>query len=451
MAAERAQRASASWSAHLRLSLSRVRPLQALIAVQLALLVITGVLTAVRFEFFSAIDETAHFDYVRVIAEERRLPVLGEDKMGYPVAALSQGLDPDARPRPEIEPPAGLPAESYQAFEPPLYYALMAPLLTITDDWSQRAKLVRLATFAFLLAAVAVVYRFARRVAPDAHLLVFSFALTVLLWPGIVVRSATVANASLELLLACALLYVLWRADELRDERRLLIAGVLLGLGLLTKLTLVALAPLLVVVAIRYALRAGDRRGWGAAALSLALPLVLLAPWVIFNLQHYDAFTPSALAKEMQESVVNPDGVTYTLGRFLDMVPRLFEGTLPQDWYFVDAPLIPFGLGFLEAAIFGLPVLLLLVEPHWLRTRHAGLLVAPFLLGIAMVGWVTLVENWPIASSRRLYAETPAVALFAAFACLRLFRTPGVALVLAAVFSLVLAVSWVDLSIRFLL
>jgi hypothetical protein len=133
------------------------------------------------------------------------------------------------------------------------------------------------------------------------------------------------------------------------------------------------------------------------------------------------------------------------------MVPRLFQGALPQDWYFVDAPLIPFGLGFLEAAIFGLPVLLLLVEPQWLRTRHAGLLVAPFLLGIAMVGWVTVVENWPIASSRRLYPETPAVALFAAFACLRLFRAPGVALVLAAVFSLVLAMTWVDLSIRFLL
>jgi 4-amino-4-deoxy-L-arabinose transferase-like glycosyltransferase len=428
------------------------RPVNALIAAQLVLLVVVGVLTALRLPFFSAIDEAAHFDYVRVIAEDKRLPVLDEDEMGYPVIALAQGLDPDQSPPPPIEQPTGLAGESYQAFEPPLYYLLMAPLFAVTDDWSQRAKLVRLASLAFLFAAAAIVYRFAGRVAPEARLVVFSLALTVLLWPGIVVRSATVANASLELLLATLFLYVLWRADELRDERRLLLAGVLLGLGLLTKLTLVALAPLLVFVAVRHALHGRDGRSRVTAALSVVLPLVLLAPWASFNLSHYDAITASSLAKEMQEAIVNPDGVTYTVGRFLEHVPRLFQGTLPQDWgaIGVDSPLTPFGLDFLEAAIFGLPVLLLLVEPRWLRTREALLLVLPFVLGMAMVGYVTVVENWPIASSRRLYAETPAIALFAGLACLQLFRPARTTLVLAAVLSVVLLASWVDLASHFL-
>jgi 4-amino-4-deoxy-L-arabinose transferase-like glycosyltransferase len=419
-----------------------------LVALQVALIALFGVLTATQFKFFSPIDEAAHFDYVRVIAEQHRLPVLEEDKMGYPVLALSQGLDPDARPTPTIDPPGGLEAESYQAFEPPLYYLLVAPLLTVTDDWSQRVKLVRLAGLVFLLAAAAILYRFARRVRPEAHLLVFSVALTVLLWPGVLVRSATVSNAPLELLLAVAFLYVLWRADEEGDDRRLLIAALLLGLGLLTKLTLVALAPLLLVTAIR----AGRRGGWLIPMASLVLPLALLTPWAVFNLSHYDALTSNTLAKQMQEAVVNPHGVEYTFGRFIDMVPRLFAGTLPQDWEFASgAPLMNLGLEYVRVAIFGLPVLMLLTVPSRLVTRDAALLLAPFVLGIAMVGYVTLFENWPIGSPRRLYAELPALALFTAVSCLCLFRTTRTTLVIAATSTVVLAASWVDLTNRFLL
>jgi 4-amino-4-deoxy-L-arabinose transferase-like glycosyltransferase len=413
-----------------------------------ALIALFGVLTATQFNFFSPIDEAAHFDYVRVIAEHHRLPVLEEDKIGYPVLALSQGLDPDARPAPRIDPPGGLAAESYQAFEPPLYYLLVAPLLTVTDDWSHRVKLVRLAGLVFLLAAAAILYRFARRVRPEAHLLVFSVALTVLLWPGMIVRSATVSNAPLELLLAVAFLYVLWRADKEGDDRRLLVAALLLGLGLLTKLTLVALAPLLLVAVVR----AGRRRGWLIPLASLAIPLALLAPWAIFNLSHYDALTSNTLAKEMQEEVVNPHGVEYTLGHFIDMAPRLLTGTLPQDWDLAaGAPLMQLGLEYVRVAIFGLPLLLLLIAPRRVWTRDAALLLAPFVLGVAMVGYVTLFENWPIASSRRLYAELPALALFTAVSCLCLFRTARTTLVIAATSTVVLAASWVELTNRFLL
>jgi 4-amino-4-deoxy-L-arabinose transferase-like glycosyltransferase len=448
MAADRAQHLSRARLAQLRLRLVRVRPLQALIALQLTLIVAMGVLTAVRFPFLSPIDEIAHFDYVRVVAEDHRLPVLGEDRMGYAPFALDAGLDPDAPPPADLKRPKGLASQSYQAFEPPLYYVLVAPVFAVTDNWNRRVQLVRLCGVVFLLAAAAVLYRLAGRVLPEARLLVFSVALTVLMWPGVIVRAATVSNAALELLLACAFLYVLWQADEDRDQGRLLLAGALLGLCLLTKLTLVALAPLLLVVAARNALRGGDRRARLAAAGAVALPVLVLMPWLIFNLHHYDALTANSLAKEMQASSVNPTGITYTLGRFIDMVPRLFEGILPQEWAFaaVQSPPMGFGLDFLKVALFGLPAVLLAVEPRWLRTRHAALLVAPFLLGIAMVGYVTLVENWPIASSRRLYAELPALALFAGLSWVRLFRSSRVAPTLAIASSAVLAAAWVHLA-----
>jgi 4-amino-4-deoxy-L-arabinose transferase-like glycosyltransferase len=430
-----------------------VRALKVLIALQLTLIVVAGVLTAVRLPFFSPIDEAAHFDYVRIVAEDGRLPVLDEDEMGLSVVALGEGLDPDARPAPEVERSAGLGGKSYQAFEPPLYYVLAAPAFALTGDWSQRVKLVRLLGLGFLLGAVAFVFGLARRALPDAHLIAFSVALTVLMWPGVIVRMVTVSNASLELLLGCALLYALWRADEDLDRRWLLLAGALMGLGLLTKLTLVALAPLLVAVALRHAWRGGRRDAWAVAAVSVALPLVLLAPWAIFNLDHYDAVTPSALAKEMQEPTVNPTGISYTVGRFLDRLPRTFEGLLPQDWAPVreQAPPMAFAFEFLKIALFGLPVLLALVDPRRLWGRHAALLLAPWLLGLAMVAYVTLTEDWPIGSPRRLYPELPALALFTAASCLWLFRSSRAAVALAVASSLVLAAAWVDLTSRFLL
>jgi 4-amino-4-deoxy-L-arabinose transferase-like glycosyltransferase len=228
---------------------------------------------------------------------------------------------------------------------------------------------------------------------------------------------------------------------------------VALGLAVLTKFTLVALAPLLVLVAVRHVLRSRGRRSLLVAAVAVALPLVVVSPWLVFNLVHYDALTPNSLGKQLQESVVNPDHITYTIGRFADQVPHLFEGVLPQEWALVGStvPLMGMGFDFLRVAVFGLPLLLLLVEPRQARTRQALLLAGPFVLGFAMVAWVTLVENWPIGTSRRLYAETPALALFAGYSCLALFRSPKALEVLAVASSLVLVVAWVDLTSRFLL
>jgi 4-amino-4-deoxy-L-arabinose transferase-like glycosyltransferase len=424
-----------------------------LIALQLATIAVFGTLSAAKFPFLSPIDEPAHLDYVRIIAEDHRLPVLVEDKMGYAPMALDRNLDPSADPPPHVDRPVGLPNESYQAFEPPLYYLLVAPVLAITDDWTRRVQLVRLTGVAMLLAAAAVLYLLAGRVLPSARLPVFSFALTVLIWPGVIVRSTTVSNAGLELLMTCAFLYAAWVADEERSERWLLLAGVGLGLAMLTKFTLVALAPLLLLVAVRHALASRDRHSVVIAAAAVLLPLLVLSPWLIFNVVHYDALTPNSLGKQLQESVVNPGDITYTVGRFADQVPRLFEGVLPQEWTFVatPAPLIGMGFDFLRVAVFGLPLLLLAVEPRLLKSRQTLLLVGAFVLGFAMVAWVTLVENWPIASSRRLHAETPALALFAGYACMRLFRSDRVVAVLASTSSLVLALAWIDLTSRYLL
>jgi hypothetical protein len=102
-------------------------------------------------------------------------------------------------------------------------------------------------------------------------------------------------------------------------------------------------------------------------------------------------------------------------------------------------------------ALFGLPALLLLVEPRRWRTRHALLLIAPFLLMIAVIAYGTVGENWPLTHARRLYPEVPVLALFVALSWRRLLRPSRSAVVLAVVFTLVLTAAWIDLAGRFLL
>ena len=73
----------------------------------------------------------------------------------------------------------------------------------------------------------------------------YAAALSVLLWPGVIVRVITVSNAALELPLALLYVLAVWYASTRREPRLLLGAAGLLGLCLLTGLTLIFLAPLI--------------------------------------------------------------------------------------------------------------------------------------------------------------------------------------------------------------
>jgi 4-amino-4-deoxy-L-arabinose transferase-like glycosyltransferase len=273
------------------------------------------------------------------------------------------------------------------------------------------------------------------------------------MWPGVVVMSVTVSNASLELLAVCALVYALWRADSESSARWLLLSGTALGLGVLTKFTVVALTPLLAVVATRYIVRTSDERRWLVGAAAVAIPAVLVAPWLVFNLAHYDAMTANGLAKEIQASVVNPAGLHYGVGRFWSGLPDLFAGFYPLEWSFRGPPLpkvLPFLFEFVKAAIFGAPLLLWVVEPRWLRSRQTWLLVTPFVLGTAMVAYSTVLEDWPLTLPRYLYPALPALALFAALSWTRLLRLQRASIALAIMCALVGAVAWADSVGRYL-
>ena len=430
----------------------------ALVAGQLAVIVVMGLIAAASVDIFSERsfgDESAHLAYVQTVAEDQRLPVLGEDRISVEVAALRAGRDPATDP--DIEPPRGFDAEQYEAFQPPLYYLLAAPVFAVadavTDDWFPRVKLLRAQSLAYLLAAAWVLFLLARRVMPNAHLIAFSAALMVLMWPGVLVMGATVSNASLELLAVACLAYALWRADSEVSSRWLLLSGLALGLGILTKFTVVALAPLLAVVAVRYAMHTAEPRKWVVVAGCAAIPIVVLAPWLAFNLDHYDALTPNGLAKQIQTPIINPTRANFGFGTFWSGVPDVFSGFYPLEWIFhgPERPkVLVLALEFVKAAVFGFPLLLLVLEPRWLKSRHVLLLAGPLVLAIAMIAYSTVIENWPLTLPRYVFPALPPLALFAALSWSRLLRPPSAPLVLSALCSLAIAVVWIDSIGRYL-
>ena len=290
--------------------------------------------------------------------------------------------------------------------------------------------------------AVWLLWRLSRRVAPAGPLLAFSAALTVLLWPGVLVRAVTISSTALELVLATALLLVLWRLLEQPGRRLLLLAALLLGACLLAKSTLLYLAPLALGVAVADWRRRRDTAGTVAAA---AIPALALLPWLIFNLDHYDALTASSAARDQQAPVVNPLGLDYGTDDVLDRTGRLLKEVLPAEWWAqLDVPWVRGATLVLFGALFGVALALAVVPPPGWSRRPLWFFAVPVLCGYATLVVTMLAAQWPSFNLRYLYPVLPAlaVAVGSAFA-VRGTRWAWRGLVVCAV---LLAAVWIDMA-----
>jgi hypothetical protein len=194
-----------------------------LVILQLAALLVLGALVVARFPTFAEVDERAHYSYVQEVAEERRLPVLGRDLISPEAQAVEDGTWPRPSPRDPRE--LGFEGQSYEAFQPPLYYLVTAPVFALVDDYRHKLYGLRAFDLLLLLCAVALLALLARAVFAGRWLLPFSLGLAVLLWPGVLVRMVTVSNSALELPLALAFLLAVWRATERRSAHATVAAG----------------------------------------------------------------------------------------------------------------------------------------------------------------------------------------------------------------------------------
>jgi 4-amino-4-deoxy-L-arabinose transferase-like glycosyltransferase len=408
-----------------------------LVALQLvALLVLAGVTTA-RFRVWADVDERPHYDYVQKLVEDRHIP-RPTDLVSPEVQAISDRTWP--RPSPTDRAAIGIPGRSYEAIQPPLTYVVAAPAFVAVGDHRDKVFALRIFDVLLLLATVGLLWRLARRIAePEAALAGLSASLVVLLWPGVLVRAVTFGNTPLELLLTSAFLLALWRADAPGRARPMLAAALLLGLCLLTKLTLVLLVPVLLVVLVRRARAGASPALWAV----LALPPLMLAPWLALNVERYGSPTVDI---EGDPGVAGEVQTAGAFDRLVDLprpAARLLDGVLPQEWliqldvWWVRLVVDGLAIGLLAAGLAGLVIAR--------RAWGAWFLALPLASGLGMVVSAFLVTG---ADSFYLRYVYPALLPFALGAGIGLARR-GVSRLhvggLLAV-TLILGGLWVDLA-----
>jgi 4-amino-4-deoxy-L-arabinose transferase-like glycosyltransferase len=243
---------------------------------------LVGGLYAVYTPAWQAPDEPAHYNYVRYLAEKGRFPVL---HLGdYPHAYLERIKAARFPPDMSIEP------IRYEFWQPPLYYIVATPVYRLFDG----ALLpLRLLSVMFGAGVVLLAYAIALTLRPGDTALALGAAAFVAFVPMHLTMMASVNNDGLaELLLAAVILllirFALKPSDQGQASRRkayLVVIGVLLGLGLVTKATVYVAVPLALV-----ALLLSERRPACLAQRGLAFfvpALVLASPWYVRNIAVY--------------------------------------------------------------------------------------------------------------------------------------------------------------------
>lgn len=189
-------------------------------------------LYATQTPVWQAPDEPAHYNYVRQLAEGE-LPVIepGDYDQDYIGVVVSSRFDPAYSVRPL----------TYEDWQPPLYYALQAPVYRLANGSPVAMRLLSVLLGAGVVVLAYFVARqvFGGRVAPALAATAF-----VAFLPQHLAMIGSINNDSLaELLIAGLLLLMVAPWPDERDAGRLLSLGVLLGLGFLTKGTVYLMAP----------------------------------------------------------------------------------------------------------------------------------------------------------------------------------------------------------------
>jgi len=230
-------------------------------------------------------DETAHLRYVSWLADHHTLPVF-------------DAADPGA---------------DYEFHQPPLYYALSLPVyLAAGGEPRSAGQAVRLFTAVLGLLLVYLTFALGRALAPGRPWAAVGAAGVVGLLPMQVHLATTVGNDVLTEVLAAAALLLLIRhlqasaqADQEVGAARTAGAGLLAGLGLLTKSVSIVLLPVIWLgswLAARHGGGFSWRRLGRDLLLATALAAVIGGWWLVRNQALYgDPLAQSAFVGAFQD------------------------------------------------------------------------------------------------------------------------------------------------------
>ncbi len=292
------------------------RPRVWLAVIMLAYLLV-ATLYAVNTPAWQAPDEPAHYNYIAHIAKTGTLPVL---EMGdYNQSTLELLLRYDFAPKFPVT------LLQYENYQPPLYYISAVPIFWLTDG-----DLTALRLYSVFLGAVAIVllYLCLELVFPQKELIGVTAAAFAAMLPMHVAMTASVNNDVMSevLLMATFLALLHWMhgryygsAGAKQAARPLLLIGILLGLGMLTKFYAYLLLPIVALIVLLVAWRRPrvevepgadfkDADGAGAApggfgqAIGQTLwviipPLLMSLPVWLRNMRLYGVLDPLGLTR----------------------------------------------------------------------------------------------------------------------------------------------------------
>lgn len=389
-----------------------------IIALQLILILTFGILTIIKFPIWSPIDEGAHFNYIQIINEKKRLPILGKDFTSNEVFSIAEKIYPK---RSSIEPEKFNPEEhnlsiqSYEAFQPPLYYLITSPIYSISDNHINKIFWLRSFDFIIYLSSIFLSFVlinliFTKGKSINAKIFVLNFFLL----PGLIVRNVTISNSVLEIPLVLLFLIFIYKHNKKEKVIFLYLQGLIMGLMILTKNTLAYMAPVWLLYLLIFFKKSNfSKKVFLHCLLTGVLSLMISSPWFIFNIKNYGSLTSNKLATEMQKYVVNPNNTDYKISE-LYKYNNYFVNTIliPEEWNFHYNlnSIFQFPKEFIKNIFFILPLLLIPISMTTIKKHY--LLITPFIFNLLVQNFIIVTCNWPVYLGRYLYGSLIPYTLF---------------------------------------
>jgi 4-amino-4-deoxy-L-arabinose transferase-like glycosyltransferase len=314
---------------------------------------------------FQVPDEPEHVAYVKQLAETGRLPTTGGSFSSEETIVLEDLRLPTVAEKPENQtissdaqedklrrdllrdrgpPRKGHESAGVAASQPPLYYALEAIPYTLGEGGTLLARIELMRLLSALMGGLTALFTFlfVREALPRVPQAWTVGGLCVALVPLLGFMSGAVNPDSMLYAVTAALFYGLARAFRRGLTRtHAIVLGILVAVGLLTKLNFVGIAPGALLGLILLSVRAARTLG-RAAYVSLALALAIaVSPAVAYVALHVASGAPalgivSSASATTQGSVLSE--LSYIWQLYLPRLPGMradFRGvfTTQQIWF----------------------------------------------------------------------------------------------------------------------
>ena len=316
---------------------------------------------------------------------------------------------------------------SHESVQTPAYYVLMVPVWWAADRLGgpfAAIYSIRVINALIVAALAPMAVMVARVLVPTRPVVATLAAILAILLPGLNLNGTRISNDTLAAALGglLVLLAVRWAGSGWTWRRAALI-GLLLGVGLMVKLTLAGLLPVLAVSALWPAADSAWRGNLARFLLSAALAVVCLAPWFLLNLHIYGGATPGPRAARLSDSVPGPLNATFVALDFVVFGLTYWTG---EPW-----GALPFAAPF--AVLGGLIALSAPVGVvKLLRARPVsgprGPLVVAIAAAVAMTGVALLLPAGGsfefVGPGRYTYPALPAIAALFAIGICTVFTRP---------------------------